>query len=303
QTITMVATAYGPSAADNYPYGATDYFGKPLVAGDVAVDPSVIPLGTRLYITGYSSPYLPAGGFYAVARDTGGAIQGKRVDIYDQPAGQSGLELRHPERHRDRSRADRSPFSSAQPSQNAQAPALSKRQPPLSRRLLRSDRRPRWSGAMSGPTAYGTQASGKASHASTGTDIALTPIGPSRLANGQNRDGPSVDFSDPADGQFHSVRKTSDERSPACFERVRLFSSRLSLLRESACPDQDRPQKPDEIERTAAEHRNAVLLRLGHSGVQRLRRALMPDASDSEGGLCGGQRPIGSRRGCRVEGS
>lgn len=82
QTIQMVATAYGPSPKDNYPYGATDYFGKPLVAGDVAVDPSVIPLGTHLYVSGYSSPYLPAGGFYAVAEDTGGAINGNRIDIF-----------------------------------------------------------------------------------------------------------------------------------------------------------------------------------------------------------------------------
>lgn len=82
QTIQMVATAYGPSAKDNYPYGATDYFGRPLAAGDVAVDPSVIPLGTHLYISGYNSPYLSAGGFYAVANDTGGAIGGNRVDIF-----------------------------------------------------------------------------------------------------------------------------------------------------------------------------------------------------------------------------
>lgn len=81
-TMQLVATAYGPSLQDNYPYGAVDYYGQPLVSGDVAVDPSVIPLGTRLYITGYQSPYLPAGGFYAVARDTGGAIKGGRVDIY-----------------------------------------------------------------------------------------------------------------------------------------------------------------------------------------------------------------------------
>lgn len=78
----MVATAYGPSLADNYPYGPTDYFGNPLVPGDVAVDPNVIPLGTRLYVTGYQTPYLPAGGFYAVARDEGGAIQGDRIDLY-----------------------------------------------------------------------------------------------------------------------------------------------------------------------------------------------------------------------------
>lgn len=81
-TINMVATAYGPSLQDNYPYGPVDAFGMPLVAGDVAVDPRVIPLGTRLYVSGYHTPYLPAGGFYAVARDTGGAIKGDRIDIF-----------------------------------------------------------------------------------------------------------------------------------------------------------------------------------------------------------------------------
>jgi len=80
--IDLVATAYGPSLQDNYPYGPFDVFGKPLVAGDVAVDPSVIPLNAHLYVAGYSSPYLPRGGELAVARDTGGAIQGKRIDMF-----------------------------------------------------------------------------------------------------------------------------------------------------------------------------------------------------------------------------
>ena len=81
-TLDLTATAYAPTLQDNYPYGPVDYYGNPLVAGDVAVDPSVIPLGTLLWVTGYSSPDLPAGGFLAHAVDTGGAIQGDRIDIF-----------------------------------------------------------------------------------------------------------------------------------------------------------------------------------------------------------------------------
>ncbi|MFS0781623.1 LysM peptidoglycan-binding domain-containing protein [Bacillus sp. 1P06AnD] len=39
----------------------------------IAVDPSVIPLGTKVYVEGYG---------YAVAGDTGGAIKGNKIDIH-----------------------------------------------------------------------------------------------------------------------------------------------------------------------------------------------------------------------------
>ena len=78
----MVATSYGPSLADNYPYGPVDAFGQPLQNGMVAVDPSVIPLGTVVYVTGYHDNFLPQGGFLGKAMDTGGAIKGDRMDIF-----------------------------------------------------------------------------------------------------------------------------------------------------------------------------------------------------------------------------
>jgi cell wall-associated NlpC family hydrolase len=82
RTMAMIATAYGPTLQDNYPYGPVDAFGRPLKPGDVAVDPRVIPLKTCLYVTGYQDAQLPAGGFYGEAVDTGGAIRGNRVDLF-----------------------------------------------------------------------------------------------------------------------------------------------------------------------------------------------------------------------------
>lgn len=78
----MVATAYGPTYAANYPYGPVDAYGQPLQPGMVAVDPSVIPMRSTLYVQGYHDPALPAGGFVGHAMDTGDAIQGQRIDIF-----------------------------------------------------------------------------------------------------------------------------------------------------------------------------------------------------------------------------
>lgn len=49
----------------------------------LAVDPKVIPLGSRVFISHYRQAGLGNGWF--VARDTGGAIKGKRVDVYVKP--------------------------------------------------------------------------------------------------------------------------------------------------------------------------------------------------------------------------
>lgn len=82
QVIHCVATAYGPSYQDNYPYGPVDYYGQPLKPGMIAVDPRVIPLRSHVFVTGYRDGALPAGGFAGQAMDTGGAIRGRRIDIF-----------------------------------------------------------------------------------------------------------------------------------------------------------------------------------------------------------------------------
>ncbi|UOF89945.1 LysM peptidoglycan-binding domain-containing protein [Fodinisporobacter ferrooxydans] len=82
QEISAKATAYTASAASNGSWGAVDYFGNPLKLGTVAVDPSVIPLGSKLYITGYSFNGLPTGGMFATASDVGGGIQGNHIDMF-----------------------------------------------------------------------------------------------------------------------------------------------------------------------------------------------------------------------------
>ncbi|WP_027092371.1 3D domain-containing protein [Cohnella thermotolerans] len=82
KVVDMKATAYSSSAEENGPWGAVDYFGNPLKLGTIAVDPDVIPLGTKVYITGYSFDGLPEGGMIATATDAGSAIQGHRIDIF-----------------------------------------------------------------------------------------------------------------------------------------------------------------------------------------------------------------------------
>lgn len=69
RSILMSATAY--TAYDDGNSNRTCR-GNLLRKGLVAVDPSVIPLGTRLYIPGYGT---------AIADDVGGAIKGNKIDL------------------------------------------------------------------------------------------------------------------------------------------------------------------------------------------------------------------------------
>lgn len=69
--IHMVATAYSASCYGCSGAGRTA-LGMRAGYGVVAVDPSVIPLGTKLYVSGYGP---------ALAGDTGGAINGRRIDL------------------------------------------------------------------------------------------------------------------------------------------------------------------------------------------------------------------------------
>lgn len=70
------ATAYAPGPLDNDQWGDKTYMGTTIRPGVIAVDPKVIPLGSRLYVQ-----YPDGHGEYAVAEDTGGAIKGNRIDI------------------------------------------------------------------------------------------------------------------------------------------------------------------------------------------------------------------------------
>lgn len=84
QVLDMRATAYTASFKDtgkhsDHPHFGITFTGVKAKKGIIAVDPKVIPLGTRVYVEGVGN--TPDYG-YALAADTGGAIKGNLIDLY-----------------------------------------------------------------------------------------------------------------------------------------------------------------------------------------------------------------------------
>jgi len=77
KALTVMATAYSEEESSNS-WGlqtatGVDAVRDPNSWSTIAVDPSVIPLGTKVYVEGYG---------YAIAQDTGSAIIGKHIDCF-----------------------------------------------------------------------------------------------------------------------------------------------------------------------------------------------------------------------------
>ena len=74
--IICTATAYSPYDGGSYcdlTASGARATRNPDGYSTIAVDPNVIPLGTKLYVKGYG---------YGIAQDTGGAIKGNKIDVF-----------------------------------------------------------------------------------------------------------------------------------------------------------------------------------------------------------------------------
>lgn len=74
RTMTCLATAYSCEG-----YVGTTATGTVARVGAIAVDPRVIPLGTKMYVVSTDGEYVYG---YCTAEDTGGLIKGYRLDLY-----------------------------------------------------------------------------------------------------------------------------------------------------------------------------------------------------------------------------
>lgn len=81
KTISVTSTAYTASCDGCSGVTATGIdLNKDPNAKVIAVDPSVIPLGTKVHVEGYG---------YAIAGDTGGAIKGNKIDVHVPSKGEA----------------------------------------------------------------------------------------------------------------------------------------------------------------------------------------------------------------------
>ncbi len=76
--ITVKATAYESTFGSRNGKPGITASGLPLAVGMIAVDPRLIPLGTKCYIEDPNGVYNFG---YVLAADTGGAIKGNRIDV------------------------------------------------------------------------------------------------------------------------------------------------------------------------------------------------------------------------------
>ena len=79
--LTVTATAYTDSSGNKTASGRTPQYGV------IAVDPKVIPLGTKLYVESTDDGKSWTYG-YCVAGDTGGAIKGNKIDLFYNSEGE-----------------------------------------------------------------------------------------------------------------------------------------------------------------------------------------------------------------------